>query len=131
MAHAARIEEMRKFGVPTALAHRIADLRALTAATDIALVAKRTGKQITDLASTYFATVVFFRLDGIVAAARHIILSDYSDRLALDRALDQIGDALRRLTADMTNAGCAGPRCGRALGRGSRAGVGAHAPCRA
>jgi glutamate dehydrogenase len=108
VAHAARIEKMQKSGVPIALAHRIADLRALTAATDIALVAKRTGKQVTDLAATYFATVAFFHLDGIVAAARDIILSDYSDRLALDRALDQIGDALRRLTADMTNAGAPG-----------------------
>ena len=35
--------------------------------------------------------------------------SDYFDRLALDRALDQIGDALRRLTADMMNAGAPGP----------------------
>jgi glutamate dehydrogenase len=108
VAREARIEDMRKSGIPAALAHRIAGLRALAAATDIALVAKRTGKLVPDLAATYFATVAFFRLDRIVGAARGIILADNSDRLALDRALDQIGDALRRLTADISNAGAPG-----------------------
>jgi glutamate dehydrogenase len=108
VVHKARIEDLRKSGIPTALAHRLANLHALTAATDVALVAKRTGKLVTDLAATYFATVAFFRLDRIVTAARDIILADNSDRLALDRALDQIGDALRRLIADMTNAGAPG-----------------------
>ncbi|HEY6259034.1 MAG TPA: hypothetical protein VIY51_24925 [Xanthobacteraceae bacterium] len=35
-------------------------------------------------------------------------VSDYFDRLALDRALDQIGDAERRVTAAMAGNGTAG-----------------------
>jgi glutamate dehydrogenase len=104
-ARMARVEQMTQAGVPTALAHRIADLRALAAATDVALVAARTEKPVPDVAATYFAAAAFFRLDRVVTAARDIRLSDYFDRLALDRALDQIGDALRRLTAEMTGAG--------------------------
>ena len=37
-----------------------------------------------------------------------IVVSDYFDRLALDRALDSIGDAERRLTAAMVGNGMAG-----------------------
>ena len=104
-ARMARVEQMTQAGVPTALAHRIADLRALAAATDVALVAARTEKPVPDVAATYFAAAAFFRLDRVVVAAREIRLSDYFDRLALDRALDQIGDALHRLTAEMIGAG--------------------------
>src|SRR5581483_11574181 len=49
-----------------------------------------------------------FRLDRVAAAARGIVVSDYFDRLALDRALDTIGDAERRLTAAMVETGQAG-----------------------
>jgi glutamate dehydrogenase len=38
----------------------------------------------------------------------NIVVSDYFDRLALDRALDSIGDAERRLTAAMVGNGHAG-----------------------
>jgi glutamate dehydrogenase len=66
------------------------------------LVADRTGRPIAEVAATYFAAAAFFRLDRIVAAARGIVIADYFDRLALDRALDSIGEAERRLTAAMT-----------------------------
>ena len=108
VAHRARIEDLRKLGVPTALAHRLVDLRALTAATDIALVAKETGKLVVDLAATYFATFAFFGIERYITASREPPLVNHSDRLALDHALDQIGDALRRLTIDISNAGSPG-----------------------
>ena len=41
-------------------------------------------------------------------AARSIVVSDYFDRLALDRALDTIGDAERRITAAMVVTGESG-----------------------
>jgi glutamate dehydrogenase len=44
----------------------------------------------------------------VSGAARGIVISDYFDRLALDRALDSIGDAERRLTAAMAGNGAAG-----------------------
>jgi len=95
-------------GVPEDLARRIATLRALAAAPDIVSVADRTGKPVQDVAATYFAAGAFFQLDRIANAARGIQVTDYFDRLALDRALDSIGDAERRLTAAMVGNGHAG-----------------------
>ncbi len=95
-------------GVPDELAGRIANLRALTAAPDIVLVADRTGKPVGEVAATYFAAGAFFRLDRIAGAAENIPIADYFDRLALDRARDSIGDAERRLTAAMVGNGTAG-----------------------
>jgi glutamate dehydrogenase len=107
-ARAARQKEMTAAGVPEKLAGHIANLAPLTAAPDIVLVADRTGKAIGEVAATYFATGAFFRLDRIANAASNIPISDYFDRLALDRARDSIGDAERRLTAAMVGNGVAG-----------------------
>jgi glutamate dehydrogenase len=105
-ARSGRETELRKQGVPDELAHRLATLPALVAAPDIVMVADRTRRPIAEVAATYFAAEAFFRLDHIASAARGIVISDYFDRLALDRALDSIGDAERRLTAAMVdNAG--------------------------
>ena len=105
---AARRRELGAAGVPDELAASIANLRALTAAPDIVLVADRTGKPVGEVAATYFAAGTFFRLDRIASAASTIPIADYFDRLALDRARDSIGDAERRLTAAMVGNGAAG-----------------------
>jgi glutamate dehydrogenase len=104
-ARAARQAALRQQGVPVSLARRMADLPALLAAPDIVSVADCTGAKIADVAATYFAAESFFRLDAIAAAARAINVADYFDRLALDRALDAIGDAERRLAAAMSGHG--------------------------
>jgi glutamate dehydrogenase len=98
--------------VPDALARRIGSLAVLKAAPDIALVADRAGKPVAEVAATYFATEAFFQLDRVTSAVPNIVVSDYFDRLALDRALDSIGDAERRLTAAMVGNGHAGPGAG-------------------
>jgi glutamate dehydrogenase len=107
-ARAARLAELTEAGVAEALARRIANLPALAAAPDIALVAARAGKPVADVAATYFAAEAFFQVDRIVAAAADVMITDYFDRLALDRAMDSIGDALRRLTAAMVATGALG-----------------------
>ena len=94
--------------MPAELARRIANLPALAAAPDIVLVADRAGQNLAEVTATYFAAESFFRLDRIASAARSIVVSDYFDRLALDRALDSIGDAERRLAAAMSGNGVAG-----------------------
>src|SRR5664279_3828110 len=104
-ARDARQAELAKAGVPTALARRIASLGSLKAATDIVLVADRAKKPVGEVTATYFATEAFFQLDQIATAVPGIVVSDYFDRLALDRALDSIGDAERRLTAAMVGNG--------------------------
>jgi glutamate dehydrogenase len=72
------------------------------------IIADRTKKPTATIAATYFAGEAFFRIDRVVAAARGIVVADYFDRLALDRALDSIGDAERRLTAAMVETGKSG-----------------------
>jgi glutamate dehydrogenase len=108
-ALAARVTELTNAGLPEELARRIANLRPLAAAPDIVSVADRTGKPVEDVAATYFAAGAFFQLDRIANAARGIQVTDYFDRLALDRALDSIGEAERRLTAEMVGDGVTGP----------------------
>ncbi len=107
-ARAARRQELVAAGVSDELAGRIADLRALNAASDIVLVADRTSKPVGEVAATYIAAGAFFRLDRIAGAANNIPVTDYFDRLALDRARDSIGDSERRLTAAMVGNGAAG-----------------------
>jgi glutamate dehydrogenase len=100
--------ELIRQGVPEELARSLARLPALVAAPDIVMAADRTGRDIAALTATYFAAEAFFRLDRVTAAARGIVVSDYFDRLALDRALDSIGEAERRLAAAMAENGVAG-----------------------
>jgi glutamate dehydrogenase len=107
-ARDARTAELIQGRVPEVLARRIADLPLLAAAPDVVLVADRTGKPVAEVAATYFAAGAFFKLDRIAAAARAIAVADYFDRLALDRALDAIGAAERRLAAQMVANGHAG-----------------------
>jgi glutamate dehydrogenase len=107
-ARAARIKELAAGGVPEALADRIASISELTAAPDLVLIADSIKKPIAPIAATYFAAEAFFRIDRVVMAARDILVADYFDRLALDRALDAIGDAERRLTAAMISTGQSG-----------------------
>jgi glutamate dehydrogenase len=107
-ALAARRSKLVEAGVPEELAGRIAHLAVITAASDIVLVADRTGKAVGDVAATYFAAGGFFQLDRIASAADNIPVTDYFDRLALDRARDSIGDAERRLAAAMVASGVAG-----------------------
>jgi glutamate dehydrogenase len=105
---AARQARMRADGVPAELARRLAALPMLLAGPDITVVADRTGLPIAAVSSTYFAAAAFFRIDQIASSARNIVISDYFEKLALDRALDSIGEAERRLAAAMTRNGAAG-----------------------
>jgi glutamate dehydrogenase len=100
-----KVAELSKAGVPLELARRIASLGLLKAATDIVLVADRAKKPVAEVTATYFATEAFFQLDQIASAVPGIVVLDYFDRLALDRALDSIGDAERRLTSAMVGNG--------------------------
>jgi len=107
-ARDARAAEFIRNGVPDELAHRIADFVELKAAPDIVLVADRAQKPVAEVTATYFATEAFFQLDRVAGAVPTIAVADYFDRLALDRALDSIGDAERRITAAMVGNGHAG-----------------------
>lgn len=107
-ARDAHIAQLTRDGVPDAIARRIANLALTKAAPDIVMVADRAQKPIAEVTATYFATEAFFQLDKVANAVPGIVVSDYFDRLALDRAVDQIGDAERRLTSAMIGNGHAG-----------------------
>ncbi len=107
-ARAARVTALSSGGVPDDLARRLADLPVLASAPDIVLVADRTGRPVGDVAATYFAAAAYFRLDRVLNAAHAIQVADYFDRLALDRSLDAVWQAERRITAQMLANGAAG-----------------------
>ena len=104
----AAVAKLTAEGVPDPVAQTLARLPALGRVADIVLIADRGGCPIDRTAAIYFAAEDHFRLDRIAAAAGEIKLTDYFDRLAFDRALDAIGDALRRIVGAITaQADCA------------------------
>ena len=92
-------------GVPEPLARRLAALDRAAAAPDIVLVAEGAKARVGDVAAIFFAADEAFGLGGFIAAARGVAVNDYYDRLALDRAVDQIEVARRRLAAEIVKAG--------------------------
>ncbi len=103
-----RRQDLIDAGVPADLAGELADLDALVSAPDIVVVAERTNRAISDTATTFFAAEANFRLDRIVAGARSVAANDNFERLAIDRAVDQIAAAERRLVASMLATGDSG-----------------------
>ncbi|QFR33188.1 NAD-glutamate dehydrogenase [Ancylobacter sp. TS-1] len=99
--HDARVMQWTQAGVPEPLARRIARLPAVESATDIVLIADRTKSSLADVAVTFFAVAVLFRLDRILGPARALSVTDHYDRLALERALAAFETAVRRLTAEV------------------------------
>lgn len=107
-ARVKRRQELADAGVPAGLAGELADLDALVSAPDIVTVAERTTRPIGDAAATFYAAEANFRLDRIIAAARNVPANDYFERMAIDRAVEQIAGAERRLAADMLATGQSG-----------------------
>jgi glutamate dehydrogenase len=103
-----RRQDLIDGGVPAELAGELADLDALISAPDMVTVAGRTNRAIGDTATTFFAAETNFRLDRVIAAARAVPANDYFERLAIDRAVDQIAAAERRLVEHMLATGQSG-----------------------
>jgi glutamate dehydrogenase len=91
------------------LSLRLAALPDLVAAPDIVLAAERTGRAVEEIAATHFAVENLFGLGHLAGAARAVAVSDTYDRLALDRAIDGLAAAHRRITAEVVGKGPAGP----------------------
>jgi len=107
-ARAQRRQALADGGVPADLAGRFADLETIVVAPDVVLVAEKAGRSISETAATWFAAEAVFRLDHIVVAARAVPANDYFERLAIDRAIEQIAAAERRLVADVLATGLSG-----------------------
>jgi glutamate dehydrogenase len=102
---AARAEAFTAGGAPNSIARRIAELGALSFATDIALVADRTKSTMAASAGAFFGVLDLFGLGDVIEAGGRIVLADRFDRMALDRALANLMRAQRDLTVDVLGFG--------------------------
>ena len=104
-AIAARAAFFMAGGAPSGVARRIAELSALSFATDIVLVAERTKSAVAAAAGAFFGVLDLFGLPRIIEAGSRIVLSDPFDRMALDRALANLMRAQRDITVDVLGFG--------------------------
>ena len=100
-ALAARAAGFRAGGVPDALARSIAALGVIADATDIALVAKRTGRNVSEAARVYWQAGEHFRIGELRSHAEALELTDYFDRLAINSTLATLSAAQRAITMDV------------------------------
>ena len=107
---AGKTAELVALGVPEETARRIAELPALSYASDIVLVSERAGVAVAEGAAAFFGVFGAFNLWPVIEQGREIQLNDRFDRMALDRALANLMRAQRDLTADVlkTEGGLAG-----------------------
>ncbi|VAW20544.1 NAD-specific glutamate dehydrogenase, large form [hydrothermal vent metagenome] len=92
-------------GAPKELARQIAELSALTLATDIVLLSEHVKAPVPLAAQGYFAVLERFRLGRITEQSRSVKTGDHYDRMALDRALANVMRAQRDLSEDVLAAG--------------------------
>ncbi len=102
---ATRRDELVEAGLPEDLAVRSAGARWLARAPDIVLVSDRTGKSLGAVAETFFAFSAHFHVDDLAETARSLAAVDYYDRMALNRTLDLIFEAQRKLVAEVLATG--------------------------
>ncbi|MEO8759176.1 MAG: NAD-glutamate dehydrogenase [Devosia sp.] len=102
---AVRADSFTAGGAPAGIARRVAELSALSFASDIALVASKTKSPVAATAGAFFGVLDIFGLASIVETGSHIALADRFDRMALDRALANLMRAQRDLTVDVLATG--------------------------
>ncbi|MEO8667540.1 MAG: NAD-glutamate dehydrogenase, partial [Bauldia sp.] len=102
---AAEAESLERGGVPPALALRLARLPVLADATDIHLIATAARAPVARAAAVFFAVDDHFHISRVEALAGAFTVADYVDGLALDRALETLADAHRRIAGDAIAAG--------------------------
>jgi glutamate dehydrogenase len=95
------IAGLSKQKVPIELAEKIARLRFLQRAPEIIMVSEQTARSLDVSAATFFAMGEELQISRLVAEAGRIDVSDYFDRLALNRQIDNLQSAQRGLSADV------------------------------
>jgi glutamate dehydrogenase len=106
----ARLEGWTRRGVPQDLATRIVDLPALVTAPDAVLVSEQTKVPVTDALQVLFSLADRFNIGRLRQAAGEIAVPDRFERLAIDRAVDGMDLALRRLAVEMIASHGSGPK---------------------
>jgi glutamate dehydrogenase len=90
-------DTFRGAGVPSGLADRVAGLPVIARAPDIALAAEAAGRDIGEAAAVYLAVAEDFWIARLTDLAGQIPVTDYYDELALNRAVETLALAQRRL----------------------------------
>ena len=93
----AEIMRLTAAGIPEDLAIRLAHLQLEAAIGDIVLISETSGKALNLAAESYFAVAERFRIARLERLAHQIMVVDYYEGLALDRARGQLGDAHRAI----------------------------------
>ena len=92
-------------GVPEALAQRIGWQPVEIAIPDIIMVAEDTEAELDVAAKAFFEVAEFFHIEDMHSLSRNLMLNDYYDGLALDRARSALGFAHRDLAVQAISAG--------------------------
>lgn len=92
-------------GIPQKLAERIAWLPIESAIPDIILVAEETGATLDKAAKAFFEVAAYFRIPAMDARANDIVIDDYYDGLAIDRAQSSLASAHRKLAVQAIGSG--------------------------
>jgi glutamate dehydrogenase len=87
--------------VPDALATRLALLPSLARASDVVLIADRTGRSLADAAQSFFAISERFGFAFIDAMTQEVETSEYYEGLALQKARDSLEAAHRDLARSL------------------------------
>ncbi len=92
-------------GVPEPLATRLAWLPVEAAIPDVVIISEETGADLETAARTAVEVSDFFRIGPMDLMARKLMVADYYDGLALDRARSILSAALRSLSVQAIGAG--------------------------
>jgi glutamate dehydrogenase len=96
----AALAALTETGVPAQLAARIVDIPIAAAGLDATLIAERTGVDVAAAARSLFALADRLDLIGIRGSANAVQATDPYERLAIDRALSAIEEALRKIAVE-------------------------------
>jgi len=105
----ARNERLKHYvnnGVPKDLANKIANLEALSSATDIALVASRTGLPVKLVGQVYFEIGNKFKIGWLRIEARNLLSDSHWSNLATKTLIGTFFDQQMKLTEDVLKTGC-------------------------
>jgi glutamate dehydrogenase len=91
-------ERYKAGGVPDELADRLAWLPVEAAIPDVVIISEETGVDLELAAKTAVEVAAYFRIGAMDGMARRLIISDYYDGLALDRARSILAAAHRSLS---------------------------------
>lgn len=95
----ANVSALTADGVPASLAKRVVILSDLARAPDIVQVAENTGAKIEDVTRAFFEFGDALGVDRLLAMAGDVVTDGFYDRLALNRTLEQVSGAQRRVVA--------------------------------